>query len=205
MSFEDYQQYRDAAEESRRSGEFTKAGHQYTAAGYEILGHAEYAQEPFERGQVDATYGLISLISATLCYRLAGNLARCRVRKEQGILLAEELRDHVVRYDAQRGVMNEYMGDFELICDAGDWRSAYDEADTFYRIVENEIGWRAEPEFEMNLGFMLEVASQADYGIDRRTKDDLKTSDLEDRTAFKREHYSDIISKLVADEGNENG
>lgn len=203
MSFEDYQQYRNAAEETRKSGEFTEAGHEYTAAAYEILGHANYAQEPFERGQVDTTSGLISLLSATLCYRLGGDLARSRVRSEQGILLVEELRDHVVRYDAQRGVMYEYIGDFELISDTGDWRVAYDEADTYYRDVENVIGWRAEPEFEMNLGFMFELASEANSSIDRETKDDLKTSDLERRTAYKRNHYPEIISKRItsADSG----
>jgi hypothetical protein len=202
MSFKDYQRYRDDAEESRESGDFAEAGHRYTAAGYEILGHANYAQEPFERGQVDTTYALISMLSATLCYRLSGDLARSNVRGKQGILLVEELRDHVVRYDAQRGVMYEYIGDFRLVADSGDWESAYDEAEEYYVDVENVIGWRAEPEFEMNLGFLFDVASQADYGIDRRIKDDLKTSALERRIEFKRDHFMDIVSELVPEERN---
>lgn len=203
MSFEDYQNYRDAAEEAQKSGEFTEAGHHFTSAAHEILGHAEYTQEPLERGQVDTIYGLRSMLYATLYYRVEGYLARCRVRGKQGILLAEELRDHVAQYDAQRGVMYEYIGDFELISETGDWRSSYDEADTYYRDIENVTGWRAEPEFEMNLGFMFELASEADFSIDKETKDDLKSSDLERRTAYKRSHYPEIISKRItsADSG----
>lgn len=89
MSFEDYVQYRDGADSRRKSGEFADAGTHYTLASYEAFGKSGY------RGTADISRGTYCLMSASLCYKLAGQDDRYQNRCRQGILIAEDLRDYV--------------------------------------------------------------------------------------------------------------
>lgn len=198
MSFDSYREYRERASECRANGAFDQAGHYYTAAAHEALGHANYASESLDHGQVNTARGLRSTLAAALCYRLAETIERCRIRCSQGILLAEEIRDYTATYEPQQGIMWEYIGDFRVIADRQDWMDAYDMAASYYEDCNNVIGWLAEPEFETNMAFMLTVADAVEYDIDRQTKSEITASSLDRRIAYKREHFKKIISKVVS-------
>lgn len=197
MTFEEYKDKRDSAVELRSRGSFTQAGHLYTAAAHEILGRANYAEEPLEKSQVDTARGLSAFMSAALCYRLAGENDRCWIRCSQGILIAEEIRDHVANYEPQQGMMYEYIGDFRVIGGREDWKAAYEAAEAIYAEVDNVIGWIAEPEIDINTTFMVKVAKSVDYEIDRHTKAEIDSCSLDRRIQYKQANFKEIIDRVI--------
>ncbi|WP_141551650.1 hypothetical protein [Natrinema sp. CBA1119] len=140
------------------------------------------------------------MLAAALCYRLAETIKRCRMRCSQGILLAEEIRDYTAAYEPQQGIMWEYIGDFRVIADRQDWTDAYDMAASYYEGCDNVIGWIAEPEFEINMSFMLTVSDAVEHGIDQQTKSEITARSLERRIEYKRKHFQEIISQVVSQE-----
>jgi len=198
MVFEEYNENVDAAEELREQGEFSKAGHHYTAAAYLRLGKGKYAADCLNNNMVDVSIGFRNLFAAALCYRLADQLERSQIRCQQGISLAEEMREYVFDYEMQKGVMYEYIGDFRLIGNLDNWKEAYTKAAHYYDGCENIIGWTAECEFDQNITFALGLARSVDYGIGRREKEQLKYESLRMRIDFKKNDYPEIIDNLIS-------
>lgn len=198
MVFEGYRDYKNEAKQCRERAEYLEAAHCYTAAANEILGTANYATGKLETGQVDTARGLRIVLAAALCYRLAGASERSRIRCRQGILLCEELRDHVVAYDAQKGVMDEYIGDFKTIGNFGTPADDYRAAQERYEEVTNPIQWQAEPEFEMNLTFMLDLLDATEKALERQQKREITAESLMARIEYKLDEFDDIVETVVA-------
>lgn len=158
MTFESFERYSDKASKYRDSSEFESAGNYYTLAGYEALSAGEATRAPFERGEVNTARGLRSLLEATSCYRIAGKRKRAQNRAEQGILVCRDLQEHVIDYNAQRALMNEYIGDFRLLGGLDGFDDAYKKARETYASTENPIGWQADPAFELNMSFFFSLS-----------------------------------------------
>lgn len=199
MTFERFVEHRDKAEEAQTQGAFESAANNFTLAAYEILGSSNCTTAPLEDDSTKVGRGLCSLLSSAVCYRRAGVEDRCRNRCHQGILVCEDIEDHVAAYAPQKGLMNEYIGDYRLIGDLGNHEAAYENARTIYEETDNHIGWQAEPEFELNMTFFLELAKSADVDIDRTTKASIKAESLVDRIEFKRDRFPAILETVVTD------
>jgi hypothetical protein len=198
MTLEAFATYQEQAEAARKVGNNSEAGDYYTLACHEALGRSEYVIPPFEDGAVYAAWGLKSLLFASLCYRRAGAMDRCQNRCQHGILICEEIRDITVKSEAQRGMMNEYIGDFrhlgtiEGATDA--YNAAYEQYQAFDDVFDS-VEWQAEPEFELNMTFFLQFVDAVGHEIDRRTKDEIREL-LVARIEYKREHFADLVARI---------
>lgn len=197
MSFESFKEYNGKAEEHRGSTEFRKAGDYYTLAGYEALGAGKVTTAPFERGEVDTARGLRSLLEATVCYRTARNGTRAQNRAQQGISVCRDLQDSVIKYDVQRALMNEYVGDFRLVGGLEGFDDAYKVAKETYTSTQNSIGWQADPAFELNMSFFLSLSKATGHDIDSVQKARITAESLTDRVEYKRKYFPDIIENVV--------
>lgn len=197
MTFEEYKTYKEKAIENKAAKEFEEAGDRFTLAMHAILAESEYVTKPFEDDSLNSARGLRCLLSAALYYRVGENLDRCRNRCKQGILLTEDLRDHVVTHDPQRGLMYEYIGDFRVIGNLEGWRVAYDTASDYYAECRNPIQWQAEPEFELNISFLLDLAEEGGIAVSRKQKNEISAESLTKRIAYKRENFPTIVDQFL--------
>ncbi|MFC7079371.1 hypothetical protein [Halorussus caseinilyticus] len=187
----------EAANQHRRAGRFSEAGDDYTLAAYHRLGEGQVTREPLEDGQTDVARGLCNLLSAVVCYRLGGEPERAANRAEQGELIATDIREYVAAYEPQRGLMDEYVGDFRLLGGLPEFDGAYRDAQAVYADTSNQIGWQAEPEFEVNMTLFLELARAADHDIERTKKAAIKTESLVERIRYKRDAFPGIVADVV--------
>lgn len=187
-----------AAKQYRQDREYSEAANSYTLAVHERFADCEYVREPFERAAPTVAFGLYSQLAAGICYRIVGEETRCMNRCRQGILLCEELRDHVVSYEAQKGVMDEYIGDFKTIGNFGTPADDYQAARKRYEGVTNPIQWQAEPEFEMNLTFMLDLLDATGKSLERQHKREITAESLMTRIEYKMDEFDEIVETIVA-------
>lgn len=180
-------------------GEFAAAGDYFTLAAYEAAAEGEVTIPPLEANQTDSAYSLNYYLQSTLCYRRAGLPQRARNRGSQLVHVAEDLRDSVVKYDAQRGLMEEIIGDVNVIL--GDAPGEhYDRALGYYSgftEVFDMVKWQAEPEFEQVAYFFLEACDAAGHDVSREEKKKLRVEDLEYRITYKQAHFRDVVDSLV--------
>jgi len=87
------------------------AGDAYTLdAHVELAGTGGARTHAFETPPRGAAQALRALLLAGVCYRLADQDDRVRVRADTGRLLAAELRNHVVDADVDRAACEEFRG-----------------------------------------------------------------------------------------------
>lgn len=194
-----YKQW-NKARDARQRGEYLEAANSFTVAAHERLGSCEYVQKPFERAAPNVSFALYSLLAAGVCYRLESEFERCENRCRHGVLYCEELRDRVVSYDAQQGIMDEYIGDFQTVGEFGAPTDSYSSALARYEEISNPIQWQAEPEFELNMTFLLDLSDSTNETIDRATKRKITTESLLDRIEYKISNFAEIVSR-VAEQG----
>lgn len=199
MSFEEFKRYRETAIEHRECTEFVKAGDYYTLAGFEALGAGKFTVAPFEHGESNTARGLRSLLEATVCYRTVNDKKRAQSHARQGISICRDIQEYVVKYDVQKALMNEYVGDFRLIGNLDGFTDAYKEAGKTYRSVENPIGWQAEPSFELNISFFLSLCQATNHDISNSQKALITAESLTERIKYKQKHYPDIIERVVCE------
>jgi len=203
--------HREEAESCRTESNHLDAGDHFTAEAHLEFGDSRRVGKETTHSDVadinTSTIGLgfKALLRATLSYRLADLPARARNRSRQGILLAEDLREHEPLFDdpARRGLCYELVGDFRLFGDLDGHRSAYEEARERYETYADEsfrqVQWQSEPEFEFPLGVLLELISATDWTIDEETRSGIAYRSLLDRIDYKREHYSTILRRALDD------
>lgn len=217
-------EYAEAAREFRRSGDLILAGGYYTASS-----HARFARswsfltddlknDPREEiSPSEIGYGVESLLAAALCYRLAGEMDRCRTRCEQGIRLIDDINENEPGWfegmgldegksNARSGLAHELIGDFRLYGDLGGHEEEYATARREYETVRAEYPveapetvWQAEPEFAPTVSILIELARSTDYGLDEETATQIRDRSLVDRIEYKSDHYEAIIEEVLAD------
>lgn len=139
-------------------------------------------------------------MAATICYRIAEAGERSQNRAEQGILIAKDLKEHIVKHDVQRGLMDEYVGDLLVLSGMDGVENAYSAANERYARTNKDSSWQAEPEFEMNIAFVLELARATNQDIGDEERKALTSGELASRPRYKQSHFSKIIEQVVDQE-----
>lgn len=201
MNVEDRRALWDRAIECRATGAFIEAGDAFTVVCYDHLSASETVVSSFDENAPSIAKGLQSLLNATVCYRL-GETGRSNNRSRQGELLCTDFRDHAISNPPQKGIMNEYIGDFRMLVeDRSGGKDSYTEALDYYESVEDRpfrhVQWQSEPEFELNNSFLFGLAKGAGYEFEGRSRPDLVGEPLPYRIEFKREHIPKIVDSLV--------
>lgn len=209
-------EFSDAARESRAEGNLEEAAGYYCASAYaefsrmwRLPGANPERSEPDGLSHVAAGRGVERLLLAALCYRLAGELDRCRNRCRQGELVVTDLLNHDPSWQAAEnhapaGLANELIGDFRLFGDLGGHETAYDTAREHYEQVDHpkwpdERHWQDESEFTSAIAVLVELADSAGYGISEETIAQIRDYSLLDRIDFKRDHYERIVEAVLKD------
>ena len=205
-------QYATVARECRRNGRLIQAALYYDAAAGGWFATAwNLPAEPAESDNhpdinfVNFAGWLRDQFASALCFRLADAHQRCRARCRRGILILEDLRDgdELTEYGttAHRGLFNEVIGDLRVVGDMDASDTAYAAAGEQYATITDDFGWQADHEFCLAIQPFLELADSVGYDIDEPTRKQIKHTSLDERIAYKRQHYSDIID-AVLDAGN---
>lgn len=197
MTIDEYGVFEDAADGHRRNRDNVAAGNNYSLAAHHAFALSKYLLEPKEGNNAYFSLGLQSLLSAALCYRLGDDIDRSRNRCEQGQLICEDRRDHVVEHEVQKALMNEIIGDFQMIGQMGEWEDFYDDAESTYLSVENPISWQAESEFEATMAFFLRVLKASDHHIDSKQRAKVQHESLTERIRYKRENFPRSIRTVL--------
>lgn len=188
-----YQERANEARELLKQQDYKTAGDLYSFSAYSALGKSEYT----------ATMVLGSSIywylCASLCYRLAGTLSRCRNRCKQGMLVCEDLRENVWDEPVRTGLTHELVGDFRILAGLNEHQRTYDRAKEYYVDCDNPIGWAGEPEFELPMLFFLRMAASTDHEIDAETISKIRSFALMDRINYKREYFESVVKDVVDD------
>ncbi|USZ71094.1 hypothetical protein [Natronosalvus halobius] len=107
------------------------------------------------------------------------------------------LEEPVFTTEAQIGLCHELRGDFRLIGGTGNHDDEYALAAERYEKVENDLGWSMESEFEDVIQIPLELADSVGMGVDDDRRNELMYLSLEERIAYKRHTYPEIIDAVV--------
>lgn len=188
---DEYYEYGKRAHEAQKQGKYDEAADDYTAAAYVAIGTSEWTN----RNHIGS--GLASLLTASVCYRLAENPDRSSNRCKQGLLLIEDLRTNFFSEPVQIGLAHELAGDFKIIGELDDYRSEFAAAREAYEECSNHFGWMGEPEFELPINFFIRLAKAADWNLDQETELDISSRSLVDRIEYKRHHFSDILNTVL--------
>lgn len=120
------ERHADAAEEYTTAARAALAGHGAT-------GHGAYDAPDRSR----AGTGLAAFATAAVCHRIAGNEKRATVPVAEGIIVAGELRDHVLTTPVERAACHEFVGDLRAVVDDGERAAAaYDRAAEAYAALD---------------------------------------------------------------------
>lgn len=162
-------QHETEAQEYRSCGQYRSAGDWFTSAAFIHIG-----QGPLQGYGERISHGLVNLLHAAVCYRLAGDNQYCKNRCEYGKIMAREVGERLRNkhspknsYDKARlGAWNEFIGDFQLISESEDYQKIYNDAKEYYKTAEElDLGF-AEQEHLRLIGFYEDMIKGAGKDID---------------------------------------
>ncbi len=184
------ERHADAAEAYTTAARAALAGHGPT-------GHGAY--DAPERSRAGAA--LAAFATAAVCHRIAGSMPRAAVPVAEGIVVAGELRDHVLTTPVERAACHEFVGDLRAAADDGERAdAAYDRAAEAYAALDLES-----PAAETGRPF-LQAGTELLAHLSR--PDDLSWDDLhggggpdalDRRVAVKRSRTRSVVRARVAD------
>jgi len=109
-----------------------------TAARATLAGHGPSgfsAYEAVDRSRAGSA--LAAFATAAVCHRIAGAEARAAAPVAEGIVVAGELRDHVLETPVERAACHEFIGDLRAVVDDGERaEAAYDRAGRAYEALD---------------------------------------------------------------------
>jgi len=198
MTNKDYFQLSREASEQRQQQNFDRAGVIYTSTAYNSLGKhiPEYMAQ--------LASGLTHLLSASLCFRLAGADQRAANRAKQGELLVEDAREHVATSVAERGVTYEYSGDFRVIGEFADYKKPYRRAAEAYEMYEQQstinerVGQLSEEIFHNNTLFLRRIRRALDVEIPEELASTIEFHSPVKRIEYKQDQFPDLVAALVS-------
>lgn len=179
------------------SGDFDVAAEKYTAAAYTSLGTST------SDNLTKMSPGLVLLLRASLCYRIAEHDEKAVFRARAGLLFVEEIRDCLVTEDVERGLTFEYGGDFRVVGGLDGHSEAYRRAEEYYEPYEDStgmserIGMLSEPPFHENTELLREITASAGECVDDEEAADIEFRSPVRRIRFKRAHLGDMVAELV--------
>lgn len=188
----------------RKRGDYRSAGEQYVASGF---GHLMAFRDLGDDSIAPKEFGRATqmLFLGALCFRIICDEERARRYSSIGTELAIDIRKNEAAFrrpdaPAPIGLTYEFEGDFRFVGDLGDFEEAYDRARGQYEQVKEPYQWCVEPEFEVPLLVLLDLADSVGFDISEDERAAIQTS-LVDRIEFKREHFGTIIEGVI-DDGN---
>lgn len=182
----------DKAIEFRKAGDFESAGNHYTCAGFLGLGESELSSGDVSEWAIGDAVRCLQ--SAALCYRLDANLDRCKLRCEQGITIAKELREFVLDPAPEKGLTFEYEGDFRVIGNLDEYEEAYLTAARYYMDNKPFDGWESETLFVSNYKLFEELVESTGHEIPEYL--DLNYEFLH-RVKYKQTEFPSIVQQLI--------
>lgn len=178
------------------------AGDAYTRAAHLALGDGETGGDVLAPGTRDRPAdGLASLLTASLCYRVAGIEDRARYRALTVAPLALDARDHV-RAGVGRAVSQEFVADAAVLRGARDTASdAYDRAETMYHeyAPDDPLDASMDPVFSAANRLVLHASRNTGLDVewdDLHGEDTGAASYLAHRAAFKRDRLPRVVDAV---------
>lgn len=196
-------QYLEAAQTAREGGDLEAAGVYYVAT---ARGHLMQSRQlPDETDAEDGLsvgyswfgLGIARYLKGALCFRLADAQQRCRYHCQQGAAIAADAREEFYTYPAEVGLSYEMVGDFRLVAGQNDYDDAYAAAAERYAPVENDLTWQMEDGFDDLSYLMLVLAASVGMAPDDELRDAIARTSLDERIAYKREQYPEVIDAVV--------
>jgi len=192
--------YAKEADGYRRNGEWIDAGDYYSSAGYAYMG--ELPPKILTNGS-----DLRNFMYAALCYRIGGEMRRCKTRCRMAILRAEETKRLVLKREkielnrdlARLGKWSECIGDLRVVGELGREEEAYQEAEKKYR-EDNDP--RVDEGFEKPHNqvenYLYDIAYAAGYDMEKYNErygawEQTYSSWLD----FKREHLPKFVDEIA--------
>ena len=143
--------------------------------------------------------GIRYMIAGGLCFRLADEMERSQACCKQGTLFVQDVLDHESSgmESPTIGLYHEMIGDLRLVGLLDNHETSYDAARERYRNAESDLGWSMEDDFDYLMLTVLQLADSVDYNISTETREQVYRTSLEERIRFKRDHYPQIIERVV--------
>lgn len=211
-------EYERFAQEQRQEGNLPLAGAYYIAAAHghfmrfrrqpssiddkslkEIMEKEDPLTSPRFHWPTGIGGGIRYLIAGGLCFRLVNERDRCQTCCKQGILFLQDILDHESA-DMELptiGLYHEMIGDLRLVGLLGEYEASYDAAYKRYRDADSDLGWSMEDDFDDLMLTVLQLAESVEYEISTETREQVYRTSLEERIRFKRNHYPQIIERVV--------
>lgn len=203
--------HRDAAIAALADREYSRAGDEYTRAGWRVLADPRENEEidtfdPGEQGWVGV--GLGYLVAATASYRVAGETGRASRRGVAGVAVAGDLATQA--RPVQAACFREFVADFRAVAGLDGAAEAYETASAAYEDAASDIDdpqrWGTTPLFEAAAEPLKQLARGQDNGEIAVTWSDLHGSDpdrpgafLAHRAAYKRQRMPGLVERAVDD------
>jgi len=190
--------------------EYDTAGDYYTRAGWSVLAEPRDDRDPFapdDRGSVGAA--LQHLLTAALCYRVAGREARASRRGVEGIAIADDLSSEMAT-PIQAACFNEFVADFRVAAGMNELATAYrTAADAYHDAVDKTTQPQAvatTPLFEAAAAPAKQLARSLANGEIAIKWEDLHGPDpaaggsfLAHRAEFKKQRLASLVDGCVSD------
>ena len=203
--------HRDAAIAAIADREYSRAGDEYTRAGWRVLADPREEEtidtfDPGERGWVGV--GLGHLVTATAAYRVAGADPRASRRGVAGVAVAGDLAAQAG--PVQAACFREFVADLRAVAGLDGVAEAYDTASAAYESASDAIddpqSRGTTPLFQAAAGPLKQLARGQDNGEIAVTWSDLHGSDpdrpgafLAHRADYKRRRMPGLVERTVAD------
>jgi len=194
--------------------QYAAAGDAYTRAGWSVLAEPRDGRDPFaadDRGEVGD--GLQHLLTAALCYRVAGSDERATRRAVAGIAVARDLAGRMAT-PIQAACFDEFVADFRVAAGMDGADRAYDAAGDAYRdAADGAADETTEPQAVATTPLFRAAAAPAKQLARSRANgeigiafEDLHGEDpaapgafLAHRAAYKRQRLASLVAGCVAD------
>ncbi len=197
------------AKKLRSEGRLSLAGDYYVSSSLGYLMSFRWHDRDGADGQAlhPPLFGKFAtnLLLGCLCYRLSGDVGRCQTYCEIGQLIVEDIRENVPRFldrsGARCGLCFEVIGDLQTVATLDSHDEAYEQAADYYESIENQHQWSVEPEFEIQIIVLFELAESVGYDLSDEQRSQIRYQSLSDRIQYKRDHFENII-RAVCEMGN---
>lgn len=202
-------EYSEFAEKLRLDGRYSTAGKYYASSAYGYLMKYRKLNENKADEEISPTkigYFSRNLLLGALCHRIAGNESRSELYCRQGILVITDILNHDPAFETPepgppRGLCYEIIGDFELVAERDSYVDSYGEAEKYYKTANDDRAWAAEPEFEIVILTMINLADGVDYGIPDETRGTIQHLSLTERITYKLENFRAVVKQVVESGG----
>ena len=191
--------------------EYELAGDEYSRAAWRVLAEPRDGQSPFEndkRGYVGV--GVQYLLTATICYRIAGCTSRATHRGLEGIAVARDLQN-ALSQPVQRACLDELVADCRVAGNFDGIAAAYETAVDAYRAAADSVdspqAVATTPLFEAAATPIKQVARSLADGEIAITWEALHGPDpaaagefLAHRPRYKQQRFGSLLQRAIDEE-----